>query len=191
MRRPRLLTVAAIPVAFATAVLATSQTFVDRWLTTFPAMEVGHAEDGSATLSGEQPFGDRKPYAITLGLVSAERVRDVQDEPSAKPTPVDVPPDLAVWRVVLDVRLDPTLELDPCQVVLLDEEEREYSPGLLILDEAPPVTSSCTPPFSEAGSRPARYPRHLHFVLPADVEPSAVRVWVHAPRYAQFEISRG
>lgn len=188
MKRNRVLVLAAIPLAFAASMAASSQRFVDRWLTTFPAIRVDPGADDRVRLAGENPY-DEGSYDVTFGPVDASRVTAVVNDPGDEPEPVEVPAGLALWRIAVDVQMSPTAEAGPCTFVVLDAKDRKYSAGTSTLPGAPPVTSACTPFLEDDEVRPPRFTRHFHVVMPEDVEPAAVRLFYYPPRYAQFDLS--
>lgn len=207
MRRPTRrtgLTIAALPVALALALGASSQRLVDRWWPTFPNERLAAAADGSVRLS--DTLDDAKgthPRVVTMRFTSLERVSDFQEAAGAKTLPATVPADQALWRLTLHFEADPQAILGACQVQVRDAAGRQYSPGVGDAVEDAYDFTSCTPPgaagpmaaLSADGPtpafdpRPAEYDRRYHLLMPSGVRPDNVRVWFDTPLYAEFDVT--
>ncbi len=207
MRRPTRrtgLTIAALPVALALALGASSQRLVDRWWPTFPNERLAAAPDGSVRLS--DTLDDAKgthPRVVTMRFTSLERVSDYQEAAGAKTLPATVPADQTLWRLTLHFAADPQTVLGACQVQVRDADGRQYSPGVGDAVEDAYDFTSCTPPgaagpmaaLSTDGPaqsfdpRPAEYERRYHLLLPSRVRPDNVRVWFDTPLYAEFDVT--
>ena len=206
MRRPArrtVLTVAALPLALALALGASSQRLVDRWWPTFPNERLSAGADGTVRLS--DTFDDAKgthPRVVTMRFTSLERVSDYQDAAGAKTLPASVPTGQTLWRLTLHFEADPQTILGACQVQVRDADGRQYSPGVGDAVEDVFDFTSCTPPgaagpmaaLSSDGPaqafdpRPARYDRRYHLLMPSGVRPDNVRVWFDTPLYAEFDV---
>ncbi len=202
--RRTVLTVAAIPVALALALGASSQRLVDRWWPTFPNERLSAAPDGSVRLSDTlDDAKGRHPRVVTMRYVSLERVTEYQEAEGAKTVPAKVPADQALWRLTMHFAADPETILGGCVVQVRDARGREYTPGVGDTVEGVSDFPSCTPP-GAAGPmaslsadelpqkfdpRPPEYDRRYHLLLPADVQPDNVRVWFDTPRYAEFDVT--
>jgi hypothetical protein len=204
-RRRTVLTVAAIPVAFAVAMGATSQRLVDRWWPSFPHDRLAAAPDGSVRL--HDTLTDAKgphPRDVTMRLVSLERVSDYREAPGAEVQPVTLPPGQVMWRLSIHFAADPSTILGACFVTVRDAEGRAYSPGVARAVKDVLAYPSCTPPGAPGPMpalsrdevaeppdppRPAEYDRWYPVILPAGVRPTSVRVWFDTPRYAEFPVT--
>lgn len=202
--RRTMLTVAAIPLALALAMAASSQRLVDRWWPTFPHERAAHAADGSVVLRGTiEDANGIHPHVVTTRFVSLERVTSYQEAPGKDVVPVTLPDGQVLWRLNLHFATDPTTIVGACTVQVLDDARREYSPGVGFLKGVYSYTS-CVPldtpgpqvalskgarPRPDELNRPPRYDRWYYLRMPASVRPDAVRVWFETPAYAEFDVS--
>jgi hypothetical protein len=201
--RSSVLTVAALPVALALALGASSQRLVDRWWPTFPNERLSAAADGSVRLSDtlEDARGSHR-RVVTMRFVSLERVNEYQASPGSKAEPAKVPAGQSLWRLTMHFASDPQTILGACEVQVRDAEGRQYSPGVGDAVEGAFEYTSCTPP-GRAGPmpalsadapaqsfdpRPAEYARRQRLLLPSGVTPDNVRVWFDTPLYAEFDV---
>lgn len=197
------LTIAALPLALALALGASSQRLVDRWWPTFPNERLSAAADGSVRL--RDTLDDARgahPRVVTMRFISLERVSDYQAAADSTSLPATVPAGQTLWRLTMHFAADPQTILGACQVQVRDADGRQYSPGVGDAVEDTYDFTSCTPPgaagpmaaLSTDGPaqafdpRPAAYDRRYHLLMPSGVRPDNVRVWFDTPLYAEFDV---
>ncbi|MFO6454045.1 MULTISPECIES: hypothetical protein [unclassified Aeromicrobium] len=116
-----------------------------------------------------------------------------------------LPDGVRAWRLRLDVSADPDVSLVGCTVAVVDAAGNLHGES----DSGLPVDgarfSSCVPnatpgPQAELGStapprlregdepRLAAFTTETLFVLPAEAEPTAVRLWYFLPRYVELPV---
>jgi hypothetical protein len=114
--------------------------------------------------------------------------------------PVEPPPGVAVWQVVLEFEVDPDVPMGLCRVSLIDNQGRESdADGGTVGDAFLPATA-CEPENRKgpdyAGDRdPDALPRlptyrvGVYAVTADDVVPASVRLSWEPPDYVEIEVS--